>query len=367
MTALLLHLIIVYYKKHAHYSIILLFSVYTLCIALISTDVSTSLINTIKIIIPMCAILIGFHFFNSKERIKFLAKSMNITLLILVLNFILSNIFSLGSSTYTEEEGFLMGQLSDNWNVFTYSILTVPVILHYKTKRGKWKTAILASFTAILVILSIKRIAIIGLLGGGLINLFLTLKTKRIIQVSVLIVLIMVVTYPIYGKLLSSRFEARSTRFEDGGLEKEARYLETFYVWEDVFSLDPFEKSLFGMEGFNSAGNYANGKFGDRQLHVDYNNIVNTVGLVGLILYLTIFVQLWRRFKSYTAKIEIHDKFSQTMKGVFYTFFIIQFVTSFAGQMYNITFRLILFIFIGASMGYFYQLSLKKRHESIDH
>ncbi|MFT5822591.1 MAG: hypothetical protein ACI8ZM_003847 [Crocinitomix sp.] len=359
MTALLVHLMIKYLGKHRDYNWIFVFGFYALIIALISTDLFTSLINTIKIIIPMFCILIGYHFFNTKEKIKMVANSMKITLIIIIINLAICTVLGIGNENYIEEgeEGqFLMGQLSDHWNMFTYSILTVPIILHFQTKRGKIYTAFLAFFNAILVILSIKRIAIIGLLGGGFINLFFTLSTKKIITFLSVIIIVVAVTFPLYSSFLQARFDARSDRFEEGSLEKESRLLETFYVWEDATSFKPVSKSLFGLEAFNSAGNYGGGRFGDRQLHVDYNNIVNTIGLVGLVIYLIVFIQLWTSFKFYLNQIVIRDKFSQTMKATFYTFFIIQFMTSLAGQMYNITFRMILFIFLGSAIGYFKQL-----------
>ena len=369
MTILLVHLMIQYSGKHRNYTWVFIFGFYTLIIALISTDLFASLINSIKIIIPMFTILIGYHFFNTKEKIKALANSMKITLLIIILNLIICTVLGIGNENYIEEgeEGqFMMGQLSDHWNMFTYSILTVPIILHFQTKKGKIYTALLAFINAMLVLLSIKRIAILGLLSGGLINLYFTLSTKKVITFLVVTILLFAVTFPLYSGFLQARFDARADRFEEGSLEKESRFLETSYVWKDALSFNPINKSLFGMEAFNSAGNYGDGKFEDRQLHVDYNNIVNTVGLVGLAIYLIVFVQLWRRFKFILKRTVAQDKFSQTMKATFYTFFIIQFMTSVAGQMYNITFRMILFIFLGAAMGYFNQLK-KEQFESSYH
>jgi hypothetical protein len=359
MTLLLTHLMIKYSGKHKAYGWVFVFGFYALTISLISSDLVASLLNTLKIVIPIFCILIGYHFFDTKEKIEPLAKSMKLVLLIVIINLIISTVFGLGSSRYTEEgeeETFYMGQLSDHWNMFVYAILSVPVLLHFETKKGKIYISILAFLNAILILLSIKRIALAGLIGGGLINAFMTLKTKAILKFTVIGVLIMVLSYPIYGSMLNERFEARADRFEEGSMEKEGRYLETSYVWSDALSFQSLDKSLFGMEAFNSAGTYAGGIFGDRQLHVDYNNILNTIGIVGLILYFIMFIQIWRRFKSYVRGLVIEDKFSKTMKSIFYSFFIMQFVTSVAGQMYNITFRMIVFIFIGSALGYFNNL-----------
>ena len=369
MTVLLAYLMINYLGKHKAYSWVFIFGFYALTISLISTDLVASFLNTLKIIIPIFTILIGFHFFNTKEKIKYLAKSMKYVLLIVIINLVLSTFFGLGSSRYTEEgeeETFYMGQLSDHWNMFTYAILSVPVLMHFETRKGKVYVATLAFLNAILILLSIKRIALAGLLGGGIINAYLTLKTKVILKFTLIGAIIMVLSYPIYGSMLNERFEARADRFEEGSMEKESRYLETFYVWGDAFNFKTLDKSLFGMEAFNSAGTYAGGIFGDRQLHVDYNNILNTIGIAGLLIYFIMFIQIWRSFKKSLKGLVIEDKFSKTMKSIFYSFFIMQFITSVAGQMYNITFRMIVFIFLGAAMGYFSQLK-KQQFESNNH
>lgn len=368
MLILMVHLLMKHRGQHYHYNSVFIFSGYVLIIALISTDVESSFINSLKILIPIVAILIGFHYFNTKEKIKPLAKSMNIAMLILVINFLVCNTFGIGEASRYEKEGeeavFLMGQLTDNWNMFTYSLLTVPVILAAQPKRKKYYTYFLAIFNAMLIILSIKRIAILGLLFGSIINASYRISVKRMISIGVGIAVVAVLSYPLYSKALNQRFEARADRFEEGSMQKESRYLETFYVWNDVESFDSYTRSFFGMEAFNSAGNYADGRFGDRQLHIDYNNIVNTVGLFGLLLYLLIFVQIWRRFKKYTQHLGALDDFSTTMKSTFISMFFVQFLTSIAGQMYNISFRLILFIFLGSALGYFYQLQKTHQDES---
>ena len=138
MTVLLAYLMINYLGKHKPYSWVFIFGFYALTISLISSDLVVSFLNTLKIIIPIFTILIGYHFFNSKEKIKELAKSMKYVLIIVLINLAISTVFGLGSSRYTEEgeeETFYMGQLSDHWNMFTYAILSVPVLMHYETKK----------------------------------------------------------------------------------------------------------------------------------------------------------------------------------------------------------------------------------------
>ncbi len=130
--------------------------------------------------------------------------------------------------------------------------------------------------------------------------------------------------------------------------------MESQYVWEEVFSFDNTPKSLFGLEGFYSVGNYADGRFGERQLHVDYNLIVNTIGLVGLLLYLAIFIQLAKRMRRLKRD---HSSTGLILHSTFWMLLLNQFITSFAGQMYHISYRLIVFVFMGAILGTLYSTS----------
>jgi hypothetical protein len=147
--------------------------------------------------------------------------------------------------------------------------------------------------------------------------------------------------------------EARSDRFESGAIEREGRFLESEYVWDGALSFDVPLKSLFGLEGFNSVGNYADGRFGDRQLHVDYNLIVNTIGLVGLMLYFAMFFQFGRRMIQLQSRTALSPQVSLFLRSVFWMLLLNQFITSFAGQMYHVSYRLMVFVVMGSILGTF--------------
>jgi hypothetical protein len=160
--------------------------------------------------------------------------------------------------------------------------------------------------------------------------------------------------YPFFGELIEQRLQARSDRFETGALEREGRFLESQYVWESATSFDDPAKSLFGLEGFNSVGNYADGRFGDRQLHVDYNLIVNTIGLVGLFLYLFMFVQIGLRMHRIRKYVVMQADMRTLLLSMFWMLLLNQFITSFAGQMYHVSYRLMVFVVMGSILGTFY-------------
>ena len=79
---------------------------------------------------------------------------------------------------------------------------------------------------------------------------------------------------------------------------------------------------------------------------------------MGLGLYLNIFVVMYFHFKKYIRNIVKND-FSKILKSIFFVLLITQFATSFGGQMYAITFRSIIFLYLGAIIGNLKTLNLK--------
>lgn len=350
---LILPIILKNFHNNKYYRWNLVFCIYVIINILFSSDILKSSIVSVKIIISILMFIVGFNFFSKTKNFRKLNNSIYYVLIILIINFIFSNVFNIGTSVYSEDGNFLVGNLKDNWNVFTYALLVVPLLL-LEFKNNKNKAALIYFLTilnSIILVLSVKRIAVAGLFLGFLLFGLLNLKFKSLFKNIIIITIIIFSTFPLYGDLLSSRVGARSDRFEEGALEKEGRFLETFIVWEEVLSFENPSKSIFGLEAFNSVGNYGGGSFGVRNLHVDYNLIVNTIGLMGLILYFKIFLEIYHNYRIVSKKIITTDKLLKMKKNFIVIFLLLPFFTSFAGQMYGLTFRMIIFIYLGANLG----------------
>jgi hypothetical protein len=355
---LILLLVFVLFKYRGHskyYSAILIFVVYCLFQLPFTTDWQKSLIVTLKICIPIASFAIGFQVFNNLYELRKLSISVLLVYLILGANFILSQRFQLGQSVYSDESNFRVGNLADAWNVFTYSVLLAPLVisLFAKEKFLRISSYVGAIGNGLLVLISIKRIAIIGLITGNLIRMYFVPKTVRWMRSVIVFFFVAAIALYFIQDIIMERIELRSSRFESGALEREGRYLESNYVWDEVLSFKVPVKSLFGLEGFNSVGNYADGRFGDRQLHVDYNLIVNTIGIVGLILYVFIFLQISRLMIRVADDWNGDRTIKQTLLSTFWMLLLNQFITSTAGQMYHVSYRLIVFVFLGAIVGIF--------------
>lgn len=359
MLALIGATFIRYEKNNKFYIWPILFAVYCLVNVMFSTDWSRSLNITLKVLIPMLSFAIGFNSINTIKKLIVLNRSVVYVFWVLIVNYVVSQTLGIGKSVYTGGSDFLVGGMDDNWNVFTYSVLITPLIVYFIRKqriKRIWVIS-LSVITAMLVVISLKRIAITGLLAGNFIRFALAPKVVVTIRVLLGIILFLMLSLPFYENLINQRIDARSSRFEQGALERESRYLETAYVWEEVFSFDNPAKSIFGLQGFNSVGNYASGRFGARNLHVDYNLIINTIGITGFLLYFFVFIDIFKKFRKYYFKSLLDTEVKKELKATFYMLLITPFITSFAGQMYHISYRLIVFVYLGSIIGILYQSS----------
>lgn len=331
---------------------ILFFSTYIFIMFFFVSDIEISLKVSLKVIFSMLSLLIGYVFINDNQRLSALNNFSIFAIVLLIINFAFSTIFKIGIDTYTGTEDFLVGNYDDNWNVFTYLIIISPLIIkQYFHNKLKLTILLIIYFILLLItILSMKRIAIAGVLFGLSIFILLNFRIVNYVKYIFIIVFVLYLFYPFYSNILLKRYEARKDKYEfsEDNLENEGRFIESSYVWDQIFSFDDPIKSIFGLEAFNSLNNYGN-RFVDRNLHVDYNLIANTNGLFGLFLYGLIYFFIIKRINLLRRKsVFFNIPELKLYYTVCYSLIFTSLLTSFAGQMYAITFRTIIFLYLGA-------------------
>lgn len=354
--SVILHALFYGYKRKKNVNgVFVAFFLYVILQIPFSSEPIESLRISLKILMSIMMFPVGYYFINNFKKLKVLNKSLVLLMGIYILNYAISQYFGIGTADYTKGKDFVLGSLSDSWNNITYMLLVIPVVL--LTEKKKKRVFLLAAILVILLIISLKRIAILGVILGYMIYVFKTGKLFRSIGISIVFAGIFYVALPIFESVLSQRYESRGSKLSGGSavdiLEKEGRYLETFAVLGEVTSLENPVKTIFGLQAFNSVGNYGDGKFGERQLHVDYNLILNTIGIIGIILYLSIFHYIYKKRAKVKKHLIKHKAFLE-LESVFYMLLLTQFVTSFGGQMYAFTFRAIIFLYLGSIIGIMY-------------
>ena len=354
LISLLLYLSANIFKNNKVSFNILLFVSYVIILLPFSSDYLYSINISTKVIISILMFLIGYNYFNNSTDIEKYYKYFMINYLIFVLNILFVNIFNLGGYTYTDKIDFQAGGYTDNWNILTYLLLIAPVVLLSQRKLF-YKIVLFVLFIIITIVLLIamKRIAITGFVVGYLLIFYFYGEYSKAIKYVFIILISLFLLSPLYLSTLSVVLDARKERLNPESFEEETRYKETIGVWEEILSFRRPLISLFGGEPFNSFANREKTSFGfnsRRQYHVDYNLIASTCGIVGLLLYLNMYYRIFSRY--YLIKKAISDKRSKMIGAVFLSLIITSLMTSLAGQMYAVTFRVILFLNAGILLGY---------------
>lgn len=355
-------LVVGYKRKYRIHPVFLIFFLYVIAQVPFSSSPSDSLRISLKILMSIMMFPVGFYLIDSFQSLKVLNKSLVFTMCLYLLNYAVSQYLGIGTSIYTKGKELVMGNLDDTWNNITYMLLVLPVVL--LTVKKRIMIYLLSAVLLILLVIGLKRIAILGVIVGYTIYIFRTGKAVKSIFFVGLFGSIFLVFLPVFQSTLVQRLEAREDKITNGSaveiIQKEGRALETIAVLDNVIQLkEPF-KVFFGGQAFYSVGNYAQGSFGERQLHVDYNLILNTIGVFGLLLYFWLFYTVYRmrkRVKKFRGK----NRFMSEIDAVFLVLIITQFITSLGGQMYAFTFRSIIFLYLGSILGNMYKYSLSTR------
>lgn len=329
------------------------FSLYLGICSFFASDILLSIKGSLAALLPILMYTVARIKIKTINQLMRINHSIVIFSIILIANMFISNIFIIGRSDYTYSTDYVAGSLVDSYNVFTYSLLVLPIVSYFSKKKEKRKIFILGIILFILLILTIKRIAIFGAIIGFLLYFLFTGEFTKYLKRFLLIGIILLIFSPFYYGLLLSRFEVRAEKgtFTNEFYEKESRFLETIYVWSKVLSFSEIDFSIFGKDPFNTVGTYgSSSEFGIREIHVDYNKIVFSTGLLGLFLY---FFFHWQIFSNFRKSQHFGDNIPhyKIMRATFFVLLILSFFTSIAGQMQHIAFRSIIFIYLGSING----------------
>ena len=258
----------------------------------------------------------------------------------------------MGTSVYGGEADFYSGNFTSS-ALYSGSFIVVisPLfLLHSKLILNKKYMLIMIFLIVILLLLSMRRTAIFAMFIG-IIAYFPFMKNKlKYLKWLGISFLVFILSFPLYKDLLYKRIDARSERFEEGSLEEEGRYVESKLIWNKIFSFDDLRFSFLGKQFFNSKGNY--GLYGsNRPIHVDFNEILHGSGIIGLILYLVfLFNVFFRLIRNYN---KVHkSQFNNVLYSTGMAVFIMLFSVSFSSGLFALTYRTLVFSYLGGVSGY---------------
>jgi hypothetical protein len=203
----------------------------------------------------------------------------------------IANVLHFGESY---SEAFTTGFL------ITSRMYIVPIVvflaIHYliSAEKRRWTiTLIDVAFIIInvgIIIINTRRTALgmlfMALIIYGMLNRRLIFK---MIIMGLLLVTVLVLTYPLYEQTLTAQLEKRERIKNLDTYEEEGRYLETLYIIDYHSKKQSFSQILFGVKLFDSY-DFGEKYFGrNRPIHSDFNMIFYSTGLVGCALFALMF------------------------------------------------------------------------------
>ncbi|MCL6259683.1 hypothetical protein M3O96_11315 [Aquiflexum sp. TKW24L] len=341
---------------------VVIFSFYVLLQLFIAVDLDYSLKISIQIITCLLMFFVGYALIKNEFDFYYYLKQFFWIYVVIIVNTIGSNIFKIGLDDYTQSTDYVVGGLNDLWNIYTYSLIILPLLILYKIQK-KWLLYICGFLVLIFLMVSLKRIAILGVIFSSVIFVYFLGIRARMIKKLFYLMLILLLTSPLYSKLLINRIEIRAEqgRFQKDFYQDEGRYLEVTYLLDKFKGFENPLEVFFGLRAFDSRG-----VVGDdlRQFHVDYTLVAFTLGFFGLILYLLIhikiLIQLRDIFKNLVRNHYLFLKYKTHIISGFVLLFS-SMLTSIGGQMYHVSFRVLIFMTLGGIIK-FLLIELKSHH-----
>jgi hypothetical protein len=336
---------------------IYVFLCYILILVILSSNLGFALYRYMKIFISMMLFPVGFFYIRDEETFKRLNISYAIVLFIYVANSIISDIFQIGSSDYLKESFYYGSSRVNITKNMVVCLLVAPLTFYYiKSKNWNRIYLLLIITSIILVLIGIKRTAIITLILGFLYYSFNNPRQKKIIKYLFALCFLLFITSPLYWTTFEERFKKRqqSGAFDIEQMdEKESRFTEIRLVYQDFIKRN-ISSVFFGAEMLNDQQYFAS----IRMLHTDYMLMLAGGGIVGIFLFLYIYLVILRELNM-SKKIIYKQLHTNEHIIIGKTLIISALLLSIAGTLHSIEIRGQILMYLGAILGLARRLQLQ--------
>ena len=309
-----------------------------------------------KIAIGMLLVFVGYRHINSEHLIGQLNLNTFLAGVILVIYFLVVNIFEIGTSMYFQDEIMfdemsiirtgMMGGVG--MNTISYILLLAPLIYYSRSNAGTispYLYHIVFVSLMIILFLVLRRSAILIVIAGYaiyMINHQVLIGSVKKSMIAVFIIALVVL--PVFQPYIISIYELRGDRvITTQAFEHDTRTGELMYMIDKTLQSSEITYILFG-ESFNTHGVYANAAV-YRSLHSDISNLLYITGVIGLLLYLLIHLVI----------IHYAFRFRNYVPGIYFTVLIVLVTASillmYPGRLTGITYKSIMYIYVGSIIG----------------
>lgn len=331
-----------------------------------SNEFIYSLRAVVQIVFSMTMYMVGYLIFSKKDGLERILSNLVLVIFFAIAATAVGYLFNVGkeleyttSSSY-ENEIEKVGLLgSGGMFVPGMAIGLMPLIL--KFQKGKVLRFILilsSSLLFLMILLNMRRTAIVvPLIGLSIFFIYLPIRKKfKSVRYIFIAVTVLILLFPLYSSILMKRYEVRKEqgRFNKDFIKTENRYKEYIDMTESMLSFNEPLKIMFGYGNNLFADQYENGKAVRRMIHSDIPKIYYSLGIIGLIFYIYIYLAILKKIASIPAQ-----GFLRILKASSLGLFLISVLISLNGSITLFSFRTLSFLLLGTFIGHAQKLILQ--------
>ncbi len=336
---------------------ILFFLLYLLILILFSDNPLSSLYSYINVVISTMMFSVGYYYIRTLDDLRNLNTILVVTTTIICIYLVYTNLFSVGISTYLDGT-FYTGVVNVNITKILAAILiTFPSIYLFKKTNDKLTIAIFV-LSLIFIILGLKRSALLSVVTGTIIYMLLSYQKTRILKAATILASLLILLSPIYLDTLLDRYEKRERAIQATLDPKQSAEMRIDRIGEfmhvvDIMRSEDFYTKLFGKNLFNIVDVIEGFGGKGRVLHVDYSVYLYGSGVVGLFLFLSLYLVIHYEKQKYYKYIK-GIPWARELNAVFYALIGLAMVMSIAGSWGAVGLRTIILMYLGAITSVFY-------------
>lgn len=338
------------YKSKSDTNLVVGYTFYIFLLCWFSEESSTSFYIFNKFAISSFMFVIGFYFIKSPLRFLYLQRAFLISVVCIIIYFAFSNVFGVGKQSYQDDSVFFGESGVNITKSIVIFIIGIPLYLRFETKNQYKTIALIALLVGVItVLLGMKRSAILAMSFGFFFYTFLTPYKTRLVRNVPLILLVLFLASPYYVPIIEKRFEARRGKVsmtvnQLKENESEGRLLEIKYTIEQTF--ESIDRVFFGFNVFMKK-DYQGRK---RMLHIDYTNMLGGAGLIGLVLFIGVYIKIIKRQLFYKTVLG-NSLISKEIFATTASLVAVQAFLSIGGTMQGVNQRGYILLYLGALMG----------------
>ena len=326
--------------------VISLFLTYCFILLFGSSNFSYSFQEFLKFFIALMMYPLAFKYVKTKEDLGLLHRSYLVACVLVVLQFVFAQVFKVGDRAY-DVGIYLGGSEVQITYILAYIGIIFPSILLFNPKLKTWILNSIILSNLAFVVITFRRSSIVAAVVGFLVLFFLGSSRRILGRFFFLVSLGLVIVGFTYKEEISLLLESR-LRIEDEMQRDHNRFGEFDHV-KKPFVDGNLKEILFGKEVFNSINLeiFRNTETKIRPLHVDYNNMLFGMGVVGLSFYFLMFYQMVKTFLIVLTGVK-DEKMRNELKAVFFAVLMSNFVFSTSGQIWELTSLSFVFVYLGS-------------------